>query len=301
MDRSIVEKESKIHGSNIFPLGVYDNYELYPEYSKQLLYLHWHDEIELLYIRKGSAVVQIDEKESVVREGEAAFIPSGAIHTAVVHGSKEFWFNAVVFNINFLTSGVSDVIQLQYIDRIKLRGILLPLFIGKRAAWERRIIDELVFLFAASRRKAAGYELSIKGSLFKVFAELVSQSVDAPATTQRTKQDLDRLKLVIQYIHANYPQKLSLDDMAALSNLSKYYFCRFFKLCIGKSPVEYLHFYRILKSEELLKETNLKVLDIAFEVGFNDLSHFTRLFHKQTGLTPSQFRNRKQSAISSEL
>ncbi len=300
MDRRIVETE-RTHGSSIFPLGVYDNYELYPEYSKQLVYLHWHDEAEFLYIRKGSAVVQIDERESVVREGEAAYIPSGAIHTAVVHNAKEFWFNAVVFNLNFLTSGVSDVIQLQYIDRIKLRGIQLPLFIGKRLAWERRVIEELVFLFSCSRRKAPGFELAVKGSLYTMYAELVSQGTDAPATTQRTRQDLDRLKLVIQYIHANYPQKLSLDDMAALSNLSKYYFCRFFKLCIGKSPVEYLHFYRILKSEELLKETNQKVLDIAFEVGFNDLSHFTRLFHKQTGLTPSQFRNRKQSAISSEL
>ncbi len=299
MDRSIAEKE-KTHGSSIFPLGVYDNYELHPEYSKQLLYLHWHDEAELLYIARGSAVVQIDERESVVREGEAAYVPPRAIHTAVVHNAREFWFNAVVFDLNFLTSGVSDVIQLQYIDRVKLRSVQLPLFIGKKKVWERRIIDELGSLLAASRRKARGFELSIKGSLFKVFSELVSQGTEAPASTQRTRHDLDRLKLVIQYIHGNYAQKLSLDDMAGLSNLSKYYFCRFFKLCIGKSPVEYLHFYRILKSEELLKETNLKVLDIAFEVGFNDLSHFTRLFHKQTGLTPSQFRNRKQNAISGE-
>ncbi len=300
MDRSIVEKE-RTHGSSIFPLGVYDNYELYPEYSKQLLYLHWHDETELLYIRKGAALVLIDENESVVREGEAAFIPSGAIHTAVVANSREFWFNAVVFNLNFLMSGVSDVIQLQYIDRIKMRSLQLPLYIGKKAEWSRRILGELVFLFSTSRRKAPGYELAIKGSLFKIFAELVSQGADAPAAAHRTKQDLDRLKLVIQYIHANYAQKLSLDDLAALSNLSKYYFCRFFKSCIGKSPIDYLHSYRLLKAEELLKETNLKVVDIAFDVGFNDLSHFTRLFHTQTGVTPSQFRNRKKSAISNEL
>jgi AraC-like DNA-binding protein len=299
MDRSIVEKE-RTHGSSIFPLGVYDNYRLYPQYSKQLLYLHWHDETELLYIRKGAALVQINESESVVREGAAVFIPSGAIHTAKAANSRGFWFDAVVFNLNFLTSGVSDVIQLQYIDRIKMRSLELPLFIGKRAAWERRIIQELEFLFAASRRKSPGYELGIKGSLFKVFSDLVSRGVDAPATSQRTKQDLGRLKLVIQYIHANYAQKLSLDDMAALSNLSKYYFCRFFKSCIGKSPVDYLHFYRLLKAEELLKETNLKVVDIAFDVGFNDLSHFTRLFHKQMGVTPSRFRSRKQTANSSD-
>jgi AraC-like DNA-binding protein len=300
MDRSIVEKETT-HGSSIFPLGVYDNYDLYPGYSKQLLYLHWHEETELLYIRKGAALVQIDENESVLRAGEAAFIPSGAIHTGMVANSKEFWFNAVVFNINFLTSGVSDVIQLQYIDRIKMRSLQLPLFIGKKSEWGRRIINELVFLFETSREKSPGYELGIKGSLFKIFSDLVSRGEDAPVSSHRTKQDLDRLKLVIQYIHANYAQRLSLDDLAALSNLSKYYFCRFFKSCIGKSPIDYLHFYRLLKAEELLKESNLKVVDIAFDVGFNDLSHFTRVFHMQTGVTPSQFRNRRKGAISNEM
>jgi transcriptional regulator GlxA family with amidase domain len=70
-----------------------------------------------------------------------------------------------------------------------------------------------------------------------------------------------------------------------------------FKACIGKSPIDYLHYYRLLQAENLLRETNMKIIDIALAVGFHDLSHFNRLFHKQTGSAPSHFRCAENAAI----
>jgi AraC-like DNA-binding protein len=296
MDRSAVEKEHR-HGSSAFPLGVYDNYDQYPQYSRRILYLHWHEEAELIHIRKGAARVQIDENGFMLREGETAFVPPGSIHTAVSANSKDFWFDAIVFHLNLLTSGISDITQMSYINRMKLGDIRLPLWISRNSDWGRRIIGEIDSLIAADRAKTLGYEMAIKGSLFKILSDLVSRSTEAPSDSRRRHQDLDRLKLVIQYIHSNYSQKLSLDDMAVLSNLSKYYFCRFFKSAVGKSPIDYLHYYRLLKAEQLIKETNLKIIDIALEVGFTDLSHFIRLFHKHAGVAPSRLRDGHKTAI----
>ena len=297
MDRAAVEKEVKRHGSAAFPLGVYDNYALFPEYSKRVMYLHWHDETEFVHIRKGTARVQIDDNESVLREGEVAFIPSGSLHTAVSANGRDFWFDAVVFSLNLLTSGISDITQLQYVNALKMRRLQLPLFITVRRDWGRRLSGEVSSLLAAEREKANGWEMAVKGSLFKAFALLIPHGVEPPRDSHRKYQDIDRLKLVLQYVHSNYAQRLSLDDMAGLSNLSKYYFCRFFKAAVGKSPVDYLHYYRVLQAERLLAETSLKVIDIAMEVGFSDLSHFIRLFHKQTGVAPSQFRARRKPAL----
>ncbi|HUJ74284.1 MAG TPA: AraC family ligand binding domain-containing protein, partial [bacterium] len=69
MDKAAVEKEAKRHGSASFPLAVYDNYDLFPQYSRTTMYLHWHDEAELVHIRKGTARVQIDDNESVLGQG----------------------------------------------------------------------------------------------------------------------------------------------------------------------------------------------------------------------------------------
>jgi len=250
-----------------------------------------------VHIRKGSARVQIDDNEGLLREGDVAAIPGGSLHTALSPTGKDFWFDAVVFSMNLLTSGMSDVTQLQYINRIKLRSLHLPLYIRGRAAWERRVCDEVRTLVDVERSKGRGYELAVKGSLFKIFAELIARGTEPPVDSRRKRHDIDRLKLVLQFIHTSYSQKLSLDDMAGLSNLSKYYFCRFFKAAVGKTPIDYLHWYRLVRAEQLLKETDLKVIDIALDVGFADLSHFTRLFHKQTGATPSQFRAQNKIAI----
>jgi AraC-like DNA-binding protein len=296
MDKASVEKEAKRHGTLGFPLAVYDNYDLFPEYSKTTMYLHWHDEAELVHIRRGSARVQIDDNECLLRQGDVAAIPGGSLHTAVAAGGKDFWFDAVVFSMNLLTSGMSDVTQLEYVNRIKLRSLHLPLFVRRRALWEKRVAEEVRVLISAERARVRGYEMAVKGSLFKIFAELVARGTEPPVDSRRKRHDIDRLKLVLQYIHTSYAQKLSLDDMAGLSNLSKYYFCRFFKAAVGKTPIDYLHWYRLVQAEQLLKETDLKVIDIALEVGFSDLSHFTRLFHKQAGATPSQFRARAVDA-----
>lgn len=268
MDRSLVEKEPKSHGTSTFPFAVYDNYERYPDYSKTVLYLHWHEEAELLHVIKGAARVQINDNESVLREGDIACVPCGAIHTAVATSPGGFCFKAAVFSLNFLTSGISDVTQLQYINRLKLGQFQLPIFVGRKRAWERRVALEFTSLLEADRERRMGFEMAVKGALFKIFSELVAQGAEVEGDSHRKRQDLDRLKLVIQYIHANYSQRLSLNDMAALSNFSKYYFCRFFKAAVGKSPIDYLHYYRLLKAEQLLRDTNLKIIDIAYEVGF---------------------------------
>lgn len=297
MDKAAVEKEAKRHGSAAFPFAVYDNYDLFPEYSKTTMYLHWHDEAEFVQIRRGSARVQIDDNDCLLKEGDVAVIPGGSIHTAVATTVRGFWFDAVVFSMNLLTSGMSDVTQLAYVSPIKTRGLHLPLFLRGRSVWERTVADEVRTLIAVERAKARGYELAVKGSLFKIFAELVARATEAPEGSHRKRHDIDRLKLVLQYIHSSYPQKLSLNDLARLSNLSKYYFCRFFKSAVGKTPMDYLHWYRVVQAEQLLRDTDLKVIDIALDVGFHDLSHFIRLFHKQTGTTPSRFRDRLQRAI----
>ena len=186
MDKASVEKEAKSHGSVGFPLAVYDNYELFPQYSKKAMYLHWHDEAELVHIRKGTARVQIDDNESVLGQGAIAAIPGGSLHTAPSTTGKDFWFDAVVFNLNLLTSGMSDVTQLEFINRIKLRALHLPLFLRGRAAWERRVAEEVRGLIAAERGRARGHEMAVKGSLFKIYAEPVAR-----ATARHCGRDID--------------------------------------------------------------------------------------------------------------
>ena len=78
--------------------------------------------------------------------------------------------------------------------------------------------------------------------------------------------------------------------LAGLINRNEQYFCRFFKKVIGSTPMAYVNEYRIKQACRLLEETDLSVMDICLECGFNNLGNFLREFRRRTGTTPLQYR-----------
>ncbi|MES1023694.1 AraC family transcriptional regulator [Gloeocapsa sp. BRSZ] len=99
-----------------------------------------------------------------------------------------------------------------------------------------------------------------------------------------------RLRQVIDYIHEQSAQNLSLTTMAEIAQMSPYYFSRLFKQSIGLTPHQYLLKYRVDQAKRLLKTTNLSIANIANRVGFVDQSHLNRHFKRHAGISPSQFR-----------
>lgn len=108
-----------------------------------------------------------------------------------------------------------------------------------------------------------------------------------------TISDSDPVTLTILYIKNNYKNTISLSDLASHVRLSPFYFSRIFKKQTSYSPYEYILKTRIDKAKELLKKTNMTVLEIAYATGFNDGSNFINKFHKRSGFTPKEFRNLK--------
>ncbi len=98
------------------------------------------------------------------------------------------------------------------------------------------------------------------------------------------------LKGIVKYIDENYNQEISLAEIAAYSNMSRKYFCRFFKNNFNKTFIEYLNDVKIEHSMILLNESNISITDVAISCGFSNMSYFTRTFKKKTGCTPSQYR-----------
>ncbi len=94
------------------------------------------------------------------------------------------------------------------------------------------------------------------------------------------------------YIKAHLSERISLDQAAAQVYLSKSYFCRILKSELGCTFTEYVNRLRIERSKQLLKRSAMSVAEIAFAVGFEDQSYFTRIFKKQVGISPGKFREK---------
>jgi AraC-like DNA-binding protein len=93
-----------------------------------------------------------------------------------------------------------------------------------------------------------------------------------------------------QFISDNQSEELSLNQVAKAVNMSSFYFCKKFKKITGINFTEYITRVRIEKSRNLLLNPNLRVSEIAYEVGFQSLTHFNRMFKRVLGSSPTDYR-----------
>jgi AraC family transcriptional regulator len=100
-----------------------------------------------------------------------------------------------------------------------------------------------------------------------------------------------RLKRVVQYVDENLTEKITLRDLATVAGLSRMHFAAQFRTAMGMRPHEYLLKRRIERAEELLKQAEVPLVEIALTVGFQTQAHFTTVFKRFAGDTPYQWRS----------
>lgn len=93
-----------------------------------------------------------------------------------------------------------------------------------------------------------------------------------------------------KYIEEHYREDLSLQDMAGLLHYSDAYFCKIFKQCFDKNFLVYLSEFRIEKAKELLEDITINIKDVGVQVGYPDSNYFTRVFKRNVGVTPTEYR-----------
>jgi len=99
-----------------------------------------------------------------------------------------------------------------------------------------------------------------------------------------------RLKRVLDYIGDNLETNISLSDLATIAGMSPHYFCELFKQSVGRSPHNYVMVQRIERAKQLLRSPERTIIEAGLDVGFQNPSHFARIFRKLEGTTPSRFR-----------
>ncbi len=284
-------KENRIHGDMMFPFGTY---HMHCQSKNEILECHWHDEFEFLLVTDGCAVFQIGTTYYDVRKGQAILIPSGEIHAGFPCDHFHCDYSAAVFHLSLLASHSYDVIQSKYIEPLLKKECRLPDHIMGSNAWEKLVLRELKEIFDVAEEEQKAYEMIIKSKLYKIFSLLLPNAVsDADPKSQTTdSRKADGIKKVLEYIHLNYNRRIRIRELAGLLDMSEEHFCRFFKQMVRKTPVSYMHCYRVNRAARLLVDTRKKIIEVALDVGFDSLSYFISIFKRYMKCTPSQYRNR---------
>lgn len=290
IDQSL--KEIAPHGNGLFPVGIH--YTAHTAGEKTMIHKHWHREMELIYITKSTMKIIVEEQEIVAKEGEIVFIPSNLLHEARHQQLQACAFFAIVSDPYFIGSPVSDIIQQSYIDPI-LKNPKQHVFhvtnqvkqLALMQTYLRQMIDAFVL-------KEPGFELLLKANLLLFFKAAYEEQEQLFHYNQKIKPRSEHTsyqsKKILLYIDENYMNHITLEEVSRELGYSKEHFCRFFKKNFHTSFFTYLNQMRIKKAEYLLSHSQLKVIDIAMETGFEDANYFTTIFKRETGVTPTQYR-----------
>ncbi len=250
--------------------------------------LHWHNDIEVLFVLKGKVCVNLNDSKYIMEKGDILLINPNQAHffedieeenlILLIQFSPEIMNNIgepgkrnIVFKCNTMTS---DITQKEAFT--KLRPLLAH--IGYEIYTERN-----------------GYEYFIISKLYEIIGILhrnFTYEINFDEIKSSENNNLKRLKGIIEYIEDNYAKDISLSNVANSVHMSKSYLSHFLKGAIGISFKTYLDIVRFHKSAELLRTSDYSIMEVAIECGFNNKQPMYRLYKKNINMTPSEYRDK---------
>ncbi len=266
--------------------------ERYPfrlvENTNELQYpMHWHNAVELVYNAAGTCRISVSGSEYPLTDGDLLLIPTGEIHeiTASSKNGKQYF---IQFNISTLDGfgGINDIRPfMERTTRISR---------SEEPALQSSIEMCILQLIRENENKDYAYALSINARIFDIIV-LISRNhirsfLSGNNSSNKKIAGLQQINKAFEYIEKNFPQQVTLKDASNAAGFSVYYFSRLFKEYTGQSFLSYLNTYRVKHAEKLLKSTELPILDIAMESGFNSLTTFNRIFKRVKGCSPTFYR-----------
>jgi AraC-like DNA-binding protein len=135
------------------------------------------------------------------------------------------------------------------------------------------------------------YMLNTKANIYLMMSALLRHFCSSKNDDDRiVYHNVLRLRPAIEYIDANFYDKLYIDELAQIIKVSTDYFTKMFGECIGKTPVEYINNKRINRAMQLLVGTEDSMADIAAKIGFCNANYFHKIFKSYMNKSPLQYR-----------
>lgn len=282
--------EELTHPNQMFPLSEFiDHFDTFPEGGFPS---HWHQELELQIVLEGSAEYRVNGVSYTVDRGCGIYIAPEAIHQARQLSSGTVGYDVVLspqLLINVMASAHCDQYTLPLTTRRPEAFVITP-----ERKEGHRILEFLRQMYYTESSQVT-YELFLLEHLIGLWRNLLTlfptQAADAETQTLRLREQ--RMKTMLDYIHKNYQDPLTVEDIASAACVSQSECFRCFAELSRTTPVEYINQFRLLQASQLLITTSQSMADICYTTGFNNTSYFSKKFKAQYGMSPREYRNQK--------
>lgn len=219
-----------------------------------------------IYIIEGETVYRFEDGEFSVKAGDVLFLAKNGVYSMDVQ-SEAYRFIFADFDFSSAAPCKCEVFAMQN------SRVIESMF--------RRMLEKW-------RQKRTAAEEDCLAILYSVYAEIIRGENSAYMPNSKRV----RLESAVQYISENFTNEdLTVESVASAALMSESHFRRLFKIAYRVSPIKYINLMRIERAKELIRYTNESFSDIAAAVGFANLYYFSRMFKKEVGCTPSEYKD----------
>lgn len=260
----------------------------------ELCYPHWHKEIEIIYVTKGSLNLGINDTPIRMEQGEVQFINGGDVHYFLASPESKrvvIQFDLSLFQEMAALSG----------NEYPLRDIFTEME-HSSSRWPDAAADKIIGLiesiYEEDTQRREGYAYLIKARLLELLTVIMrevpkNRSEKQPKFSEeklmQSRETLERLERVFIYVEQHYQEAITLSEVARYMGFSPHYFAKLFKKNTGMTFVAFLNEYRLNKAKWILLNENLPMSAVAEEAGFGSVKTFHHFFKEATGVSPLKY------------
>ena len=281
------QKELKQHGNEQFPFLV--SYQKLSEYESGSFMWHWHPEIEITYVQKGTMCYKVNHMVYHLKEGDIVFNNSGALHSGTMENQKDCAYIPVTFDSRLIYGFFQSTVNSKYVDPVIQDSMLPAICIDQSEPWHKPFREYLLRIIDLDEKKPDFYELDITICLQSMWRLLLEHITYEPQASRENSLEYDRIKKILSYIEENYQNKITLNDIAGHIHLCESECTRLFKRHMNTTLFAFLQEYRIERSLEFLQDDQ-PVSAVADKAGFSDPNYYSKVFAKIKGCSPREYR-----------
>lgn len=264
-------------------------------YAKPFIPWHWHKAVEVFIIEKGRLEYETAGDRIVFEEGSGGMVNSNVLHRTCVFGPSEVVIQKLhLFDPSFLSGPPGGRVEQRYF--IPMLGDplfeLLPL--DQKNPEEAEVLELIQKAFLLNERET-GYEIRLKCMLLDIWIRLYGLYQKLEHKASKKSKNTDAIKRMLLYIHEHWRETIKVKTLAETVFLSERECYRLFQECLHMTPANYIIRYRTREACRMLTETEDSVTEIAYRCGFGSGSYFSRIFRREMGCTPIEYRISRQN------
>ncbi|WP_274649699.1 AraC family transcriptional regulator [Paenibacillus humicola] len=257
--------------------------------SYQMQTDHYHSFYEMYILLAGKRRYFIRDRSYVIEQGDLVLINKRDFHKTTGEGGSSPHERIVIY---FYES------FLRQLYKADADFLLAPFKSGhpvcRLPLKERRQAEQLsATILHELRTQAPGCELAARQAFIDLLLLAARHAGRSDADMQEADKPVYRkMSDVAKFINAHYAEPLTLELLAGHFHMSPYYLSRSFKQATGLPLTEFINIARVKAAEQLLKESGMSILEVGAAVGYNNFSHFGKMFKKLTNVSPREYRKR---------